>query len=69
MSLNGKRDGFTRADFHSLEKLSPLFARSIIDQVIDNTIEQVSRWRSLAAEHEVPKLLADEIAGNLRLNL
>lgn len=69
MSLNGKRDEFTRADFHSLEKLSPLFTRAKIDQVIDNTIEQVSRWRSLAAEHEVPKLLADEIEGNLRLNL
>ena len=42
MSLNGKRDGFTRSDFYSLEKLSPLFSKNKIDKVIDETIEHVS---------------------------
>ncbi|WP_205340245.1 type II toxin-antitoxin system HipA family toxin [Denitrificimonas caeni] len=32
MSLNGKRDDFTREDFYSLEKMSPLFTRSRIDK-------------------------------------
>src|SRR5690606_19280388 len=33
MSLNGKRDDFTRDDFYSLEKLSPLFTRRKIDRI------------------------------------
>jgi serine/threonine-protein kinase HipA len=69
MSLNGKRDGFTRADFYSLEKLSPLFGKSKIDSIVDETIECVSRWPTLAQEWGVPKLLIEEIYSNLRLNL
>ncbi|MBN0986749.1 type II toxin-antitoxin system HipA family toxin [Amphritea pacifica] len=69
MSLNGKRDGFTRADLYSLEKLSPLFSRQKIDQIIDETVEQVSNWRKLATEHAVPAGLVDEIEANLRLTL
>ena len=67
MSLNGKRDDFTRDDFYSLEKLSPLFTRRKIDRIVDETVAQVTQWRKLATEHEVPKLLVDEIEGNLRL--
>ncbi|WP_111637481.1 type II toxin-antitoxin system HipA family toxin [Marinomonas shanghaiensis] len=69
MSLNGKRDGFTRADFYSLQKLSPLFSKRKIDNVIDETIECVSQWRSLAQEWNVPRSLREEIQSNLRLSL
>ena len=69
MSLNGKRDGFTRADFYSLEKLSPLFGKSKIDSIIDETIECVSRWLTLAQEWNVPRSLREEIQSNLRLSL
>ncbi|WP_219702379.1 type II toxin-antitoxin system HipA family toxin [Marinomonas lutimaris] len=69
MSLNGKRDGFTRADFYSLEKLSPLFGKSKIDSIIDETIECVSRWPTLAQEWNVPRSLREEIQSNLRLSL
>ncbi len=69
MTLNGKRDQFTRDDFYSLEKLSPLFSRKKIDSIIDTTIEQVSNWRRLAEQWDVPASLVDEIEGNLRLNL
>ncbi|MES9858019.1 MAG: type II toxin-antitoxin system HipA family toxin [Sedimenticola sp.] len=69
MSLNGKRDNFTRNDFYSLERLSPIFTRAKIDNIIDETITQVSKWRKLATEHEVPKSLIDEIESNLRLAL
>lgn len=69
MSLNGKRDGFTRADFYSLEKLSPLFGKSKIDSIIDETIECVSIWPTLAQEWNVPRSLRDEIQSNLRLSL
>lgn len=69
MSLNGKRDDFTRADVYSLEKLSPLFSRKMIDVVLDQTLESVSMWPALAKEHAVPKSLIDEVNGNLRLNI
>jgi len=69
LSLNGKRDDFIRADFYSLESLSPLFSRRWINHIIDHTLEQVSCWRKLALEQEVPRLLIDEVEDNLRLYL
>lgn len=69
MSLNGKRDNFTRSDLYSLEKLSPIFSKRKIDDIIDTTIEHVSTWRKLAEEWDVPKTLIDEIQENLRLDI
>ena len=69
MSLNGKRDDFVRADFYSLEKLSPLFSRSFINSVIDEIIEKVSGWERLATEAQVPRVLIDEVVPNLRLRI
>ncbi|MEY1271432.1 type II toxin-antitoxin system HipA family toxin [Proteus mirabilis] len=69
MSLNGKRDNFTRSDFYSLEKLSPVFNKKTIDDIIDATIEHVSTWRQLAEKWDVPKTLIDEIQENLRLDI
>lgn len=69
MSLNGKRDGFSRADIYSLEKLSPLFSRKKLDGIIDEVTEQVSRWPQLAKEQGVPLSLVNEITANLRLTL
>ena len=62
-------DNFTREDFYSLEKLSPLFTKKKINQVIDETVESVSKWPELAKEWDVPKTLVEEIKGNLRLHL
>ena len=69
MSLNGKRDGFTRADFYSLEKLSPIFSKNKIDVIIDETIEHVASWPVLAKEWDVPITLIEEINSNLRLSI
>ncbi len=69
MTINGKRSDFTRNDFYAFEKISPLFSRQHIDTIIDETIEVVAQWSRLAAEHDVPKLLRDEIRSHLRLNL
>ena len=69
MSLNGKRDKFTRSDFYSLEKLSPIFSKKKIDDIIDATIEHILTWRQLAEEWDVPKTLIDEIQENLRLDI
>lgn len=67
MTLNGKRDGFTREDFYTFEKLSPLFSKRKINRIIDETIEHVSNWSNLAAEHGVPETLTQLVASNLRL--
>lgn len=69
MNLNGKRDDFVRADFYSLEKLSPLFNRSFINSVLNEIIEKVSGWERLATEAQVPRILIDEVAQNLRLGI
>lgn len=69
MPLNGKRDEFTRADFYSLEKLSPLFTRRFINEVVDETVEQVAQWPSLARQWGVPEGLVSEVQANLRLGV
>ncbi|MCQ3830239.1 type II toxin-antitoxin system HipA family toxin [Microbulbifer elongatus] len=69
MTLNGKRDGFTRKDIYSLESISPLFSKRKIDSVVDKVTEEVSHWRRLATEQEVPTTLIEEIESNLRLQL
>ncbi|MFT6985495.1 MAG: serine/threonine-protein kinase HipA [Psychromonas sp.] len=69
MTLNGKQDNFTRADFYSFEKLSPIFSKRKIDNILDSTIEEVSKWRKLATEQAVPKSLINEIEKNLRLSI
>ena len=68
MKLNDKRDDFTREDFYSLERLSPLFDKRTIDRTIDETQEHISRWNDLAAEHSVPPTLLKTVAENLRLS-
>lgn len=69
MSLNGKRDNFTREDIYSLEKLVPGFTQQKIDKIIDNTIEHVSNWKVLAKANAVPEFLIKEIDTNLRLSI
>lgn len=69
MSLNGKRDGFVRKDFYSLEKLVPNFTKRKIDHIIDETITHVSNWNVLAKEHAVPNFLIKDIGDNLRLSM
>jgi len=69
MKLNGKRDNFTREDFYSFEKLSPIFSKRKIDRIIEETTEHVSRWNDLAAEHSVPPSLRKLIGSNLRLRI
>jgi serine/threonine-protein kinase HipA len=69
MTLNGKRDNFTRADFYAFERLFPLFKKRKIDSILEQTIDIVSTWQSKAQELDVPKSLVSEIAQNLRLKL
>jgi serine/threonine-protein kinase HipA len=69
MTLNGKQDNFTRDDFYSFEKLSPIFTKRNIDNVLNQTIDAVSKWDKLASEQDVPGSLIKEISQNLRTYL
>lgn len=69
MRLNGKQDNFTREDFYSFEKLSPIFNKRKINDIIEETTEHVSRWSELATEQSVPHALLKLIGSNLRLTL
>lgn len=67
MILNNKRDNFTREDFYSFEKVSPLFTRRRINQIVEETTHHFSTWFDLAKEHGVPRSLMTSIGNNLRL--
>lgn len=69
MTINGKRDGFSREDFLAFSSISPLFKPAKVKSILEEVTEAVSGWRALAAEHEVPGGLIDEVEKNLRLNL
>jgi serine/threonine-protein kinase HipA len=69
MSLNGKRESFVREDFYTFLSQSKIFSKQKIDAILDETIEHVSTWRSLAKDNEVPKSLAEQIEQNLRLTI
>ncbi|MNI39729.1 putative DNA-binding transcriptional regulator [compost metagenome] len=69
MRFNGKQDHFTREDFSGLGRLSPLFTESMVNQVIERVIDQVSQWPMLAKEHGVPTSLIKEVEKNLRLKI
>ena len=69
MRLNGKQDNFTREDFYTFRKISPLFTRRKIDRIIEETTAHFSNWTRLAIEHGVPDKLRELIEGNLRMTL
>lgn len=69
MTLNGKREDFTRNDFYALEKISPLFSKRNLDRIIEETVEAVAQWPLLARDQEVPNSLIAEVSNNLRLSL
>ena len=69
MKLNGKRDEFTREDFYSLKKISPIFTKRKIDRIIEEITEHVSQWNDLAIIHSVPQSLINLVNSNLRLKI
>ena len=69
MKINGKRDDFIREDFYSFEKISPIFTKKKIDQVIEEIAEHVSTWRDLAVENNIPPALIELIDSHLRLKI
>jgi serine/threonine-protein kinase HipA len=68
MTINGKRDKFTRGDILAVATQIPRFesnARAIIGQVT----EAVSQWQDYARRADVHSELSQQIHSNLRLSL
>jgi serine/threonine-protein kinase HipA len=68
MTVNGKRDGFTRADFAACAK-SAQMKRGRSDTLIDEVLDAVSRWPAFAAEAKVPAKVRDQIRRAHRVTL
>jgi len=68
MTLNGKRDNFSRDDLLAVGGLIGNFKKQA-EQIIDQVIAVVSQWPSYAEKAEVFDLFADEVMQNLRLKL
>lgn len=67
MSMNGKRDEFTIADFAAAGQAAML-PRGHAKRIVEQTIEVISRWPSYAERVNVPEKLADSVAATLRLS-
>ena len=68
MSLNGKRDGFSREDiatFATSVDLTETQGLRILDQVTN----VVSEWSKFAGDAGVPELMVEGVGQHLRLNL
>jgi serine/threonine-protein kinase HipA len=68
MSLNGKRRGFERADFHALAATADIKKRPA-DELIDRILDAVRRWPEFAAGAGVPDERIERIGAAHRLDL
>lgn len=68
MSLNGKRDGFSREDLLAVGSLIGNFKKQS-QQIIDQVLSVVSQWYIYAGKAEVFEPFAIEIKQNHRLNI
>jgi serine/threonine-protein kinase HipA len=66
LSLNGKRDGFTKHDLLEIaEKMDIRKSKEIVAQIV----ETVSQWQKYAVEAGVKQDFANQINNNLRTNI
>jgi serine/threonine-protein kinase HipA len=66
MSLNGKRDEFTREDFKACAR-SASMKRGIAEAILSQVVDVVSHWRVYADEAGVPMHMREQIQHVLRL--
>ena len=70
LTLNGKRDDFTRFDLHAVAQACiGHFSKKAADEIIDHVIDVVARWDQYAEEGGVFPVLQKEIKKNLRLGI
>ncbi len=68
MSINGKRDGFTREDFHSIGKVA-LLKKGRDKTILDEVIAAVKRWPEFAEVEGIPQRDIERIAAAQRLEI
>jgi serine/threonine-protein kinase HipA len=68
MTMNGKRDGFTRADFRACAK-SALMKRGRADAIVEEVRAAVSKWPDYAEQAQVLPPWRKQIQQSLRLEL
>jgi serine/threonine-protein kinase HipA len=68
MSVNGKHDGFSAEDFHSVARLAGL-KRGQATEIIAEVMEAVAQWPVLAGEAGLSRSRIDRIAAAHRLDL
>ena len=66
MTLNGKRDGFTMADFRACAT-NALMKRGRAEAIVDEVRGAVEQWPDYAAQARVPDAWREQIRKNLRL--
>lgn len=67
MSVNGKRDDFTREDLHAAGRSASL-KRGRADVILGEVVDAVRDWRQFAADAGVPERQVDRIAATHRLS-
>lgn len=67
MSMNGKRDGFTLADFRACAK-SALMKRGRAETIVEEVRDAVAKWPDYAEQAKVIKTWRKQIQKNLRLD-
>lgn len=68
MSINGKRDAFSVADFEICAKTAHL-ARGRAAAILDEVSRAVARWGEFAAAAEIPATWTRQVASTFRLDL
>jgi serine/threonine-protein kinase HipA len=66
MSINGKRDGFSRADFRICAKTA-LMKRGRADSILDEVLGAVGQWNGFASQAEVAPDKIERIGREHRL--
>ncbi|RLL51174.1 type II toxin-antitoxin system HipA family toxin [Mariprofundus sp. EBB-1] len=67
MSMNGKRDAFTMADFKACAKVASM-KRGRAEKILQEVQAVVSQWKTFANEAGVPELTQNQIQQTLRLS-
>jgi serine/threonine-protein kinase HipA len=68
MTMNGKRDGFTLADFRACAK-SALMKRGRAETIVEEVCAAAVKWSDYAEQAQVMNIWREQIQQNLRLEL
>ena len=67
MTMNGKRDGFTLADFRACAK-SALMKRGRAEAIVEEVRAAVARWPEYAEQARVADSWREQVGRHLRLS-